>query len=58
MKEFKQTLETYRDIIPKDRLRELELHALHLLTGEEIETMLWHKDAALGKEYADLMENA
>lgn len=51
---FKPTLKTYCDIVPEDRIQELELHAFHLMSGEDIENTLRAEEKGLDEEYSRL----
>lgn len=51
---FKQTLKTYCNIFPEDRLQELELHAFSLMSGEDVETTLEATNEELSEEYHKL----
>jgi hypothetical protein len=44
-------LKTYGDFIPESRAQELELHALHLMTGEDIRNTLEAENPKLAEEY-------
>ena len=57
MGKYKQTLKTYYNIKPIDRLQELELHTLFLMSGEDIVSLLNTLNPTLEDEYYGLLED-